>query len=239
MSVSVIVPALNEEALIGGLMVRLQEQDYRGDLEIIVVDGRSSDQTASIVGQFEDVALVNSIRGVSAQRNSGAKRAHHEFMVFMDADTMPRSDFIRKLVRAYEQQEFSVACPWFVPATRRPDIHAVFGALNTLFLLSQYRYHSGAGVCIATPRTVFAAVGGFDEALHIGEDVDYLRRAAAVGRHRHLLLPLLTSARRFEEEGVAKTTAFYAQISPALMSGDFARLKELEYPPVRRGTQAD
>ncbi len=232
-SVSVVVPALNEAALIGGLIERLIAQDFAGDLEILVVDGQLTDETADIVRRFDRVNLLSGVRGVSAQRNLGATAADGELLIFLDADTAPPKTFVRKMVRAYQRSNFAVACPWFVPKTLRPDIHLIYGALNSLFYLSQLRYNSGAGVCIATPRRVFETVGRFDESLHIGEDVDFVRRASAIGRHRHLILPLVTSARRFEIEGVVKTASLYARISPAIMSGDFASLRQHKYEPVR------
>jgi len=232
-AVSVIIPVLDEASTIGRLLDCLKVQDCDSRFEVIVVDGGSTDGTRKIVGSRQNIRLIVSPSGVSRQRNAGAAVASGDLLVFLDADTAPHPDFLRGITRAYRKLNYAAACPWFVPATRRPDIHAVYGILNVLFYLSQFRYHTGAGVCIATPRTVFEQVGGFDETLHLGEDVDYLRRAATVGRHRHLLLPLTTSARRFESEGVIRTTVFYARISPALMFGDRDRLRTYQYAPVR------
>jgi glycosyltransferase involved in cell wall biosynthesis len=233
-SVTVIIPTLNEEVTIGPLLSRLRHQDFSGSLEVIVVDGGSTDTTRDIVTPFAEFGLITRSRGVSVQRNAGAIVATGDLLIFLDADTQPSNSFVRKIVNDYDRAPFAAACPWFVPATRRPDIHAIYWFLNCLFFASQVRFHTGAGVCIATPRRVFETIGGFDKSLHLGEDVNYLQRAAKVGVHRHLLLPLLTSARRFETQGVFQTALLYARISPALLAGDRKRLQGFEYPPVRK-----
>ncbi|HEX8834963.1 MAG TPA: hypothetical protein VF719_12220, partial [Abditibacteriaceae bacterium] len=116
-------------------------------------------------------------------------------------------------------------------------IAAIYFLFNVLFFLGQGWLRTGSGVCIITPRSVFEKTGGFDTQLHLGEDVHYIRRAARCGWHRHLLVPLQTSGRRFEEKGIWKLMWFYARISPLILLGRYQKLKQLPYDAAPYGTK--
>jgi glycosyltransferase involved in cell wall biosynthesis len=227
-SISVVIPTLREEERIGSLLRALQAQEYSGATEIFVVDGNSEDSTQDVVRGFAGVTLLASERGTSRQRNVGANRANGELLVFMDADCVPSPLFLAKVARSYERWPFAVACPWFV-ARESPAIRAVYFVFNLLFWMGQSWLRTGSGVCIVTPRRVFHQVGGFDESLHLAEDIHYIRRAARCGWHRHLLVPLQTSGRRFQQKGVWKLIKFYARITPPLLLGRFEALKKISY----------
>lgn len=232
------IPALCEADTIGALLTALRRQDHAGRIEVIVVDGGSTDGTREVVRrQFPEVRLLrHEPAGTSTQRNRGAAAASYDILVFLDADNRPGPRFLARLARVVQTKPFAAACPWFVPGTRSPVLHLIYFVFNGLFFLSQWRIPTGAGMCIVTPRRVFEAVGGFDESLHLGEDVQFLQRAArhgSGGRHRHLLIPLRVSARRFESYGVWPTLRFYIHISRYLLSGAFAELQKLPYGSAR------
>ncbi|APG04164.1 hypothetical protein BJI69_09815 [Luteibacter rhizovicinus DSM 16549] len=99
---SVIVPALNEEVVIGATIRALLISDY-SPLEIIVVDDGSSDGTTDVLSRmaFEDPRLT-CIRlpltmGKSHALNEGVAKARHDLIVTVDADTIVDSDFIRAI----------------------------------------------------------------------------------------------------------------------------------------------
>jgi GT2 family glycosyltransferase len=232
--VSVIVPTLNEAGTIGSLLKALNGQIVDVPFEVIVVDGGSIDGTFDIVAHYPSVRFIQTVAGVSLQRNAGAAAASGDLLVFLDADTSPSRYFLKNVANAYRTRSFAVACPWFFPSTWRPDIQVIYAIFNVMFFMSQLRFHTGAGVCIVTPKDMFTRVGGFDSALHLGEDVRYLQMASEHGRHRHLLTPLYTSPRRFENEGVLKTLLFYIRISPALLSQHQEKLTTVKYLPVRK-----
>ncbi|MBV9865138.1 MAG: glycosyltransferase [Abitibacteriaceae bacterium] len=180
--------------------------------------------------QFANVQLlVHEPAGTAAQRNAGAKAATGELLIFMDADNKPGKSFVSRIARAYEQRPFAVACPWFVADSRHPLIRFIYLCFNLLFWLSQWRFHTGSGVCILIPRHIFLQVGGFAEWLHLGEDIHLIRQAAMLGTHRHLRVPLRTSARRFEKCGTWNMVRFYAKISPLLLTGNFEALQKIPY----------
>ncbi|HVF10740.1 MAG TPA: glycosyltransferase [Abditibacteriaceae bacterium] len=232
LKISVIIPTLCEAGRISRLLESLCVQEYSGPVEVIVVDGNSDDGTHSEVGQFPEVRLlVRETAGTSAQRNLGAAAATGDLLIFMDADNNPPPDFLTRVARSYCRKPFAVACPWFVADSRHPGIRLIYFVFNCLFWLSQWRFHTGSGVCIIMPRATFLQVGGFNEELRLGEDIDLIRRAARCGRHRHLFVPLRTSARRFERFGIWNMVRFYARISPLLLSGNFSAVQDFPYEP--------
>ncbi len=100
-SVSVIVPAYNEEAGIEATVRSLAASRYNGELEIIVVDDGSTDGTADVVEAL-DLPEVRLIRrpngGKPAALNTGMAEASYEVLVLVDGDTVFRSDTVGKLV---------------------------------------------------------------------------------------------------------------------------------------------
>ena len=107
--VSVIIPAYNEEKVIAATIRSLLNQDYGGDLEIIVVDDGSPDQTYDIVTQqFRDVPAVRAYRkangGKASALNYGIARSRGEIIVCLDADTQFVPDTVTNLVAPMHNQ---------------------------------------------------------------------------------------------------------------------------------------
>ena len=107
--VSVIVPAYNEEKVIGSTVERLLESDHR-DLEIIVVDDGSQDRTSEVVhNRFNNDPRVVLLRipngGKANALNAGLKRARGEIIVALDADTQFQKDTIARLVRWFSDEK--------------------------------------------------------------------------------------------------------------------------------------
>ena len=107
--VSVIVPAYNEEKVIGTTVERLLESDHR-DLEVIIVDDGSQDRTAEVVhnkfGNDPRVVLLRVPNGGKANAlNAGLKLARGEIIVALDADTQFQADTIARLVRWFADEK--------------------------------------------------------------------------------------------------------------------------------------
>jgi glycosyltransferase involved in cell wall biosynthesis len=227
---SVIIPTLNEAQNIRALLEALRAQEYSGEWEIIVVDGGSDDGTSQMAQGCAGVLVLQTARGVSRQRNAGARRASGDVLVFMDADDLPSPDFLRCVAQSYRNLPFAVACPWFVAGDSGLLVRVVYFGFNLLFTLSQSTLRTGSGVCLITPKKVWEKVGGFDEALHLGEDMKYIRSAAPrFGLHRHLWVPLQTSGRRFRSQGAWKLMLFYARITPLILLSRWRALQKIEY----------
>ncbi|QIN77921.1 glycosyltransferase [Rubrobacter marinus] len=116
MRVSVVVPALNEEAHLGGLLSDLAAQTRPGD-EVFVVDAGSRDGTAEIASRFPFVTLLEGRPPVAKGRNLGGFSASGEVLVFLDADVRLKEGFLEGLVGEFEGRGLAVACPRYVPRT--------------------------------------------------------------------------------------------------------------------------
>jgi cellulose synthase/poly-beta-1,6-N-acetylglucosamine synthase-like glycosyltransferase/peptidoglycan/xylan/chitin deacetylase (PgdA/CDA1 family) len=107
--VSVIVPAFNEEKVIGLTVERILESDHR-DLEVIVIDDGSQDRTAEVVrnrfGNDHRVVLLSIANGGKANAlNVGLRHARGEIIVALDADTQFQRDTIARLVRWFADEK--------------------------------------------------------------------------------------------------------------------------------------
>lgn len=102
--VSVIVPAYNEAAGIAATVRSIVESDYRGDLEVIVVDDGSTDETANIAADLglPGVAVYRQDNaGKAAALNAGILRSRHDILVLVDADTVFAPNTIERLVAPF------------------------------------------------------------------------------------------------------------------------------------------
>jgi glycosyltransferase involved in cell wall biosynthesis len=114
-NISVIVVCLNEEFYIGKCIDSLLAQDYRKNfLEIIIVDGNSSDRTLEIARSYihskpRVSVVVEHKLGTAAARNRGIREAHSELVAFIDGDCIAPSDWLSTLVNAYQEEKQSMS----------------------------------------------------------------------------------------------------------------------------------
>lgn len=115
MKISVVVPVYNEQELLESCISALLNQEYpRDQYEIILVDNNSTDNSAAIAQQFRDIRLVHEpSQGDFAARNRGIAESTGEIIAFTDADTSPRSNWLRSISRTMVD----------------PEVQAVFGRL--------------------------------------------------------------------------------------------------------------
>lgn len=191
MEVSVIIPALNEQACIGRTLARVHEQT--GPLEVIVVDGGSEDATRDRAQK--QATVLTAPRGRARQMNRGAEAATGDAFLFLHADTLLPDDGLDVVRRAFTAPEvvagtFRLRFDRHTPllrlysfCTRLPWIRLCFGDRG-LFVR----------------RRTFAAVGGFPE-IPLFEDLELARRLQQHGRFRFLPQYVTTAARRFERNG--------------------------------------
>ncbi len=166
--VTVVLPAYNEEKYIISCLSGLLAQDYPKSLyEIILVDNGSTDATVNIAQDF-GVKVINEPEGpVGKVRNTGARNAQGDLLLFLDSDCIPPRNWISyasKRIASNSNLILGGGCE--LP----PDPKAI----EKYWLLSGIE---GAtlpkdllGACIAISKSVFFQVGGFDETVTSGED---------------------------------------------------------------------
>ena len=104
MKISVIVPAYNAQSTIGQALKALVEQDYSEKFEIIVVDDGSSDNTPDLCSKFKVKHLRHHYQmGNGAAIKTGARAAHGETIIFMDADGQHKPEDISELLAKFAE----------------------------------------------------------------------------------------------------------------------------------------
>lgn len=207
--VSVIIPTLNEEKYLPILLTSLRQID--SPLEIIVVDGGSTDRTAVVAEAakksfchgttFKFVALNK--KGIALQRNVGASYATSDILLFCDADIVaPTTAEHCSIITDFIAGGHLVATSLMVPLEKTLLTRAV----HTLAHFGQKLLARGGrpffgGAYLLTRKEVFQSIGGFDEHLRVSEDIDYSLRAAQKGTFNIYNVPISVSTRRFQKYG--------------------------------------
>jgi glycosyltransferase involved in cell wall biosynthesis len=180
-SVSIIVPAKNEEKYIGNCIDSLLKQDFSGPYEIIVVDNNSSDRTAFIAEQ-KDVHVIHSNgESPAAVRNLGAKQAQFDLLAFIDGDCTAPQDWIRKAYSFMLENHLVGAYggPYEIPSKSNWIIKSWSPNINKPGKTLQGGVLPGGNLIIW--RNIFDLVDGFDENLVTAEDDDLCHRVRKNG----------------------------------------------------------
>ena len=202
---SVIVPTMNEAALIAGLLGHLREK--MPDAELIVVDGGSEDQTVALATRQAD-RVVQSPRGRAKQMNAGAAVASGEVLWFLHADSLVPSDPHGSITRALDDPRI-VGCCFRLKFPRREWVYRVSDSLGNVAVdLFQIALGDHGIFCL---RTAFARVGGYPD-VPLMEDAEFYRRLRRIGCVRQLPAYIVSSPRRYEQLGPVRTTAVYLLI---------------------------
>src|ERR687894_2355329 len=131
-TVSIVIPALNEERLLAGLLSDLAGQSRLPD-EVLVVDAGSRDGTVAVAERFPFVEVLRSTPPVAVGRNAGGRRARGDVIVFLDADARLPGDFLERFVGEFRRGGYELACPLYYPhdSTRAVEIfHDVFNLVT-------------------------------------------------------------------------------------------------------------
>jgi glycosyltransferase involved in cell wall biosynthesis len=199
--ISFIIPAYNEEALIGQTVRRLVDSaDALGEpYEIIVVDDDSSDRTAELAREAGARVVSVKKRQIAAVRNAGAREAKGDMFIFVDADTLVPEPTIFDAYAAI--QEGAVGGGALVEFDEAPRAaHWITRALIEVFGVLGL----AAGCFIFCRRDAFEAVGGFDERYFASEEVWISRALSARGRFVMVRSPVVTSARKIRHYGLVR-----------------------------------
>lgn len=190
-----IVPTLNEESHIVETLIALRK--LKGDPEIIVVDGGSTDHTVALA-QEQNVSVLCAERGRGRQMHAGALRATGDVLWFVHADTIPPANATSEIVTALRDKQvvggnFGLVFDGESRAARQ--LTAIYPFLRLLNLC-----YGDSGVFVR--RELYERIGGF-RPLALFEDLDLLRRLRRTGKFVHLPCRIVTSSRRFEHRNFA------------------------------------
>ena len=202
MRISVVVPAFNEERLLDATLQAIRSAarvfDHRGGWELIVCDNNSTDRTAEIARAAEARVEFEPHNQISRARNRGAAAASGEWLLFVDADSVPSAGLFGELSDAIDTGRFLAG-----GCTIAANGSAVFRLAIWIWNALSRGTHWAAGAFIFCERGAFSELRGFSEELYASEELDLLRRLKrlARGRGKEIVIlhryPLRTSDRKF------------------------------------------
>lgn len=209
---SVIVPILNEAAMLPQLFVTLQQQQGV-DFELLLVDGGSDDASPALAQQLAREApfacrMLGALAGRGAQMNAGAAAARGAFLLFLHVDsTFNRPDALSVALTALraaiagrgDERKAGRFALRFARGTLPEGGHLAFHEAKAR-INRPGCIHGDQGFLL--PSAFFAVVGPFDETLPFLEDDRLAARVFEVGEWLCLPAEIVTSGRRFAAEGV-------------------------------------
>lgn len=202
MTISVVIPTLNEEKVLASTLVLTSSLNFD---EIVIADGGSTDRTVPMARAFCDrvsnAQLVMTAPGRWRQMNEGAKASRGEILLFLHADTKLPATAKRELEKAMAD-EAVVGGRFDVEFDRRTLWSSVIGALMNR--RSRWSGIATGDQAIFVRRRVFEQLGGFAD-IPLMEDIDFSRRLKRTGRIAALDSRVVTSFRRWETNGPVRT----------------------------------
>jgi len=172
-----------EEGCIEKCLRAIDGQHYkRSEFEIIVSDARSTDRTVEIARRYTDNIVVEERKGIAFGRNSGAKKASGDILIFVDADAVLEPEFINHCHQTFLDQNIlgltGIANPSDGGTLQRFVYRGTYWMVRFFCLFGLCLF---PGICVAYRRKVFSYVGGFREDFGIVEDLDLSRRISHIG----------------------------------------------------------
>lgn len=232
--ISIIIPCLNEADYIGFLLFSLSRQTYHS-FEVIICDGKSEDQTKSVIKSFQKYLpslriITSQKRSPAAQRNAGAEMAQYNRLLFLDADVILPPDFLEKTLREIDENHYELAHPTTLPISEKILNRYYYILTNFGLEMVQSFYPAAGGWAIFSTKDWHLKLKGFDERLKIiAEDVDYISRAVKKGASFGIVKSCspYVSVRRLDREGI--TGSLKNMLLQAILFSLFGKRKAQKY----------
>ncbi len=180
-SASVIIPVRNRPDDLARCLASLKRVAYpTGLMEIIVVDDASIDQTPEVAGSFGVATIINKTRqGASRCRNLAAAQARGEVLCFVDSDCKVHPDWLAELVRVLEDPAV-ITCGGLVDSSLADSVLDRYERVMSPLRMGEtpkdsrlsdaFFYLPSCNLCIRAEA--FKELGGFNQTMEVGEDVD-------------------------------------------------------------------
>ena len=212
MKLSIVMPVLDEAAAIVATLQALAPYRARG-VEVIVVDGGSSDDTTALARPFADRVLT-APRGRALQMNAGAAAAEGNVFLFLHADTRLPANADALIIDGLARTQ---------RAWGRFDVRFDDGGWLRLIAFMMNWRSWASGICTGDQamfmtRAAFEEIGGFP-AVALMEDVAASARLKRIGRPLCLSAPVTTSGRRWRKHGIWRTVLLMWRLRLAYFFG--------------------
>ncbi len=217
MTLSLVIPAFNEEACLPRLLdsVDRARERYRPGaalIEVIVADNASTDRTPEIARSHGCTVVAVEKRVIAASRNGGARVAHGDLLAFVDADARIHPETFNEIERALADGRIVGGTTGICFERSSPGLTCTYGLLVFMGALVRLAFREwpsrqvDAGVVFCRRRD-FEAIGGYNEDRFFAEDVQLLLDLSRLGRRRGQRLGrgtnarMVFSTRKFDEYG--------------------------------------
>jgi rSAM/selenodomain-associated transferase 2 len=212
-SLSIIIPTLNEDAGLATALAALQNLRGRG-CEVVVADGGSHDRTVAIANSLCDL-VVTAPRGRGAQMNAGAEAARGEVLLFLHADTFLPEGADRMILDGLARD----GRVWGRFDVRLAGRHPLLGMVaRTMNWRSRLTAIATGDQAMFVTRRAFAAAGHFPD-IPLMEDIALSARLRRITSPLCLESQVTTSGRRWDEQGLARTILLMWRLRAAFFMG--------------------
>ncbi|MCX7100232.1 MAG: TIGR04283 family arsenosugar biosynthesis glycosyltransferase [Methylobacter sp.] len=194
---SIIIPVVNEARHLAGRLQALQA--LRNCCQLLLVDGESNDDSEKIAKPLVDQVLF-SPRGRARQMNFGASQAHAELLLFLHADTHLPDDAVNQIVESVAQ-----GYHWGRFDVSFDSPQAIFKLIA--FMMNWRSRLTGIATgdqALFMTRQAFNVINGFPD-IELMEDITVCSSLKKLGKPCCLKSKVVTSARRWQEQGIIKT----------------------------------
>jgi len=223
MQLAFVIPAYNEEALIGKCVESVLaevKRSGRNDIDVVVVNNNSTDRTGEVARSYPGVRVVDEKqKGLVSARDGGFKATTAELVANIDGDTIVPPGWLDTVFREFEKDDKLVCLsgPYIyydLSAWNRFLISLFYGLTWLIYVVNHYILRVGSvvqGGNFVLRRDAWIKAGGFNREIKFyGEDTDVAVRLSKIGKVKWTFrLKMLTSGRRLAEEGVFKTAMTY------------------------------
>lgn len=197
-TISIIIMTLNEEELIGGLLLSLRGIE---DTEIIVSDGGSVDRTCRVASKYTD-KIIRGERGRGKQLNAGAQLATGDILWFLHVDSTPPENFKDHILKTLEKPGVAGGAFTLEIDSDMTSLKFISRVVELRSMISGIPYGDQG---IFVKRAIFEKINGFKN-IPLMEDIDFGRRLKKEGKIEILKPKIKTHARAWERYGVLRTT---------------------------------
>ena len=222
MKLAFVIPAYNEEALIGKCVESVLAEVKRSgrDVDVVVVNNNSTDRTAEIAGSYAGVRVVDERqKGLVSARDGGFKATTAELVANIDGDTVVPPGWIDTVFEEFDKDPKLVCLSgpyvyYDLSGWNRFLISMFYGLTWLIYFINHYILRVGSvvqGGNFVLKRDAWIKAGGFNREIKFyGEDTDVAVRLSKVGKVKFSFrLKMMTSGRRLAEEGVFRTAGTY------------------------------
>ena len=185
-NISIIIPALNEEKMIGRCLESLTKLAFARDrFEVLIVDNGSRDKTLAIAESFKNRLNLKILQQagvrISALRNLGARAASGDILAFLDADCLAPSDWLDRIFALATDNGAGVLGAHYLLPADSSWVGRTWHCYQEAPKSGEVS-HVPAGDLIMR-REDFLKLGGFDETIQTNEDYELCERARKAGMH--------------------------------------------------------